>query len=217
MVYKIQDLKPSLKKQGSVDTSSAKPALAFDSNSDIIMFSEESWFSILGSWIKSALLLCLSALLIFAALYTVLAATLFFVTGVDDKPVFVARNTFLGGVPSVDDMILVSKTTPSSTDPLSRLQSAFLGIDEPAIVKVLTEPTDNVTASGGKVTVTGKNPNTYDGAFVNDKGEASSLNQTIMTDQILVECVSGSCTAGQLFLVKNDNVYGEVKNVEGVQ
>lgn len=217
MVYKIQDLKPSLKKQGSVDTSAAKPALAFDSNSDIIMFSEESWFSILGSWIKSALLLLLSALLIFAALYTVLAATLFFVTGVDDKPAFVARNTFLGGVPSVEDTILISKNTPASTDPLFRLQSAFLGVNEPAIVKVLTEPTDTVSASGGTVTVTGKNPNTFDGAFVNDKGETSNLNQTLMTDQILVECVSGSCTSGQFFLVKVDNVYGEVKNVEGVQ
>lgn len=217
MVYKIQDLKPSLKKQGSVDTSAVKPALAYDSNSDIIMFSEESWLSIVGSWLKSAVLLLLSALLIFAALYTVLAATLFFVTVVDDKPTFVARNTFLGGVPSVNDRILASKTTPASTDPLSRLQSSFLGVQDPVVVQVLTEPNDTVSVSGGNVTVTGKNTNTYDGVFVNDKGDASNLPSTPMTNQILVKCLSGSCTPGQFFLVKIDNVYGEVKNIEGVQ
>ncbi len=217
MVYKIQDLKPALKKQGTVDTSAVKPALAYDANSDIIMFSEESWTSIIGSWFKSAALLILSGILIFAALYTVLAATLFFVSVVDDKPTLVARGTFLGGVPDVGDQILASKTTPSSSDPLSRLQSSFLGVDSAVVVENLSEPNDFVSVSGDNITVTGKNANSFNGVFVDNNGNQVNLPSTSTTNVTLVKCLYGACEPGQFFLIDSGNVYGEVKNIEGMQ
>jgi len=214
MVHRIQDYRPNLKKSGpTVDTSDEKPALAYDSNSDIIMFSEESWVSIILGWLKSALLLIGSALLIFFVLYVTLSVSLFFVNFVGGKPAFVARGTFLGGQPAVSDYVYTSGTTDASDDPLSRLQYAFLGVPDAEIVQVASGPSDTVAVNDGNIKVTGENNATYKGTFVDDKGKSASLNDKL-SDSYLVMCVSGSCEKGTFHLMSKDRIYGEVQNIK---
>tara|TARA_B100001146_G_scaffold210106_1_gene207674 strand:+ start:9 stop:653 length:645 start_codon:yes stop_codon:yes gene_type:complete len=206
MVYRIQETKPSLKRGGAaVDTTDIRPALAFDSSQDIIMFSEESWLSILWSWVKSAFLFFVAALVIMVVLYVTLAATLVFVANVDNEPVVVARGTFLGGIPQAGDTVFVGSGTPGN-DPLTKLQEAFIGVPDPKVATVLTEPGDVVSAGNGTVTVNGQSQS---GTFVNSSGAPSGLGSTALTNQALVECVTGECEPGTFFLIPLDQVYGE--------
>lgn len=206
MVYQVQETKPSLKRGGStVDTTDIRPALAFDSSQDIIMFSEESWLSIFWSWIKSAFMFFAAALLIMVVLYVTLAATLVFVANVNNEPVVVARGTFLGGIPQTGDLVFVGSGTPG-TDPLTKLQEAFVGVPDGKVAVTLSEPGDTVSASNGQITVNGTS---QPGTFVNSTGAPATLGSTSLTNQALVECVTGACEPGTFFLINLDQIYGE--------
>jgi hypothetical protein len=215
MVHRIQEHKPSLKQGGGVvDTSDVKPALAYDANSDIIMFSEESWLSIVISWVKSGLMFLLSAFLIFLVLYITLAVSLLFVTVVGDKTVAVARGTFLGGEPALLDVVLTSPTEETSEDPLNRLKVGFMGIENPQIVRVQSGPLDTVVAKNGKITVSGKAALSYDGVLVDKNNNPAEMNDKLVS-QYLVQCVSGSCEPGKFFIVDQANIFGKIQTLNG--
>lgn len=213
MVYRIPEARPHLKGGGTVDVSEQKPALAYDSNSDIIMFAQESWLTITASWLKSALMFILSALLIFTVMYGTLAASLFFVTSVDSKVTAVARDTFLGGIPAKNDMVLTSPTQVAGDNPLDRLREAVLGVKDAQIVEILSGPSDKISMSGDSFTVTGQEPGFFHGAIISSDGKRITKNFQL-GDQYLTSCVGGACKPNTFLIVEEENLYGEVVNLK---
>lgn len=210
MVYRIPEAKPRMKGIGStVDASEQKPALAYDANSEIIMFAQESWFSIGGSWLKSAFLFLVSALLIFIVMYGTLAASLVFVTSVDSKPTGVARDTFLGGIPSKNDTVLASPTQEAGNNPLDRLREAALGVKDAQVVKILSGPSDLINIDGNRFTVSGQEQGSYTGTILSSDGK--KVNKSLqLGDQYLASCIGGACTPGTFLIVEDPNLFGEV-------
>lgn len=209
MVYRIPEAKPTLKGGGSVDSSEEKPALAYDPNSEILMFSEESWLTIALSWTKTTLLFLLSATIIFVIMYGTLAASLLFATPVDGKVEVAARDTFLGGVPSKDDVVLSSPTQVAGEGAGERLKEAALGVDAASIVKIVSGPNDSVATAGDGFTVEGQEPGTYNGVLMNSAGERvqGSLQ---LTKQYVAECMSENCSPGTFIIVDDDKIFGEI-------
>lgn len=215
MVYRIPEAKPSLKGGGSyVDVSEEKPALAYDSNSEIIMFSEESWLQISLSWLKTSFLFLMSAMLIFTIMYGTLAASLLFATPINGKVAVVARDTFLGGIPSKDDVIVVSPTQAAGKNPLDRLKEAGLGIKDAQVVKVLSGPTDNVQIKEGGFAISGEESGSYSGDLISTSGN-KVVASFKLEKQYIAECVSGACTPGTFVVVEDKNTYGELVDLEG--
>lgn len=215
MVHRIQEYKPSLKQHGlSVDTSDAKPALAYDPNSDIIMFSEESWVSIVVAWVKSGFMFIISAVVIFTVLYVTLAVSLFFITPVDGEPTFVSRGTFLGGEPALQDRVLTSASEKDQSDPISRLEYAFMGVPDAAIVQIASGPLDVISANDGMISVSGNNSVQYAGNLVNSQGETITVSSQSLKGEYLALCLSGSCTPNTYTIVDAQNIFGEVQNVK---
>lgn len=218
MVYRIKEYKPALKQGGSpVDVSEHKPALAYDTNSDIVMFAEESWLSISINWLKSGLLFLASALLIFTVLYGTLAASIVFITPVDGQLNVVARGTFLGGIPSNGDIVLASATQKAGVSPIDRLKEAALGIEGAKVVKVLSGSTDAVTTNDGTITVAGQSNATYTGQLLDSEGKVVNANNKRLDNQFLALCVAGDCQKDTYVIVDSDKIFGEVTNVEGVK
>lgn len=215
MVYRIPEAKPRMKGSGStVDVSEEKPALAYDPNSDIIMFSEESWLAISLSWLKTSFLFLMSAMLIFTIMYGTLAASLLFATPIEEKVTVVARDTFLGGIPSKEDLVIASPSQAAGANPLDRLKEAALGIKDAQIVKVLSGPNDNVQITSTGFVVSGEEPGSYNGVLANAEG---AIVQTSfqLGKQYVAQCVSGACTPGAFIIVEDANVYGEFVDLEG--
>lgn len=215
MVYRIPEAKPSLKGGGSfVDVSEEKPALAYDSNSDIIMFEEESWLRISLSWLKTSFLFLMSAMLIFTIMYGTLAASLLFATPIDGKVTVVARDTFLGGIPSKDDIAVVSPTQAAGKNPLDRLKEAGLGIKDAQIVKILSGPNDTIQIREDGFVISGEESGSYNGALVSTSGN-KVIASFKLEKQYVAECVSGACTPGAFVVVEDKNTYGELVDFEG--
>ena len=209
MVYRIPETKPSLKGGGTVDASEEKPALAYDANSDIIMFSEESWLRIVGNWFKTTFMFMLSAVFIFTIMYGILAGSLLFATPVDGKVTLTARDTFLGGVPSPGDIVLSSTSQKAAEGPLERLKEAGLGVDDAQITKILTGPHDSVSFNGDSFAVSGIEPGNYNGILMNSAGERVTKNFQL-NNQYVTECMSERCAAGTFIIVDDDKIFGEV-------
>ena len=210
MVYRIPEVKPSLKGGGSpVDASEHRPALAYDSNSEIIMFSEESWLSIAGSWLKTSGLFLLSAMMIFLVIYVTLAASLLFATPVNGKVTVVARDTFLGGVPSQGEVVLASPTQAAGKNPLDRLKEAALGVSKAETVTILSGPTDTLQIDDSSVSVSGgKKPGTYRGTVLDPMNQ--KVTGTVqLNNQYLGQCDTG-CTPGTYVIVPDTNIFGKV-------
>lgn len=215
MVYRIPEAKPRIKGSGSaVDASEERPALAYDSNSDIIMFSEESWFSISLSWLKTSLMFLLSAMLIFTIMYGTLAASLLFATPINGKVEVIARNTFLGGVPSKGDVVATSPTQAAAENPLDKLKEAAFGIPDAQIVKVVSGPNDTVQVSGNTIIIGGQEPGTYTGELKDATGKAMT-GSFQLSEQFVTECVSGGCAPGSFVVVEDANVFGELVDLKG--
>lgn len=210
MAYRIQNLKPKLRKTGKeIDASGIKPALSYDSTSDIIMFREESWVSIVTGWVKTSVLFALSAALILSILYIILAATLMFITPVDGKLTLVARGTFLGGNPSIGEVVLASSQTPAAADPLSKIKAGVFGLDNAEVVKVESDASASITVGSDKVTLA--DGTEVQGSTTLGEGESNSM---VLKDQLLVRCIAGSCEGKDLFILDKNLVYGEVQNYE---
>ena len=210
MVHRIQNVKPRMRKAGnSVDATGQKPALSFDTSSDIIMFKEESWVAIVLSWLKTSIMFALSAALIMAILYVILAGTLLFFTSVSGNLALVARGTFLGGNPSTGEIVLASNDVPASTDPLSKMKDGILGVPNSIVVEVLSNPNEIITKTSDGISV--ENGGTFSG---NVKFPEGSDNPLQLNKQIAVQCVAGSCTVGDIMVLDTNLIYGEVRNPE---
>lgn len=215
MVYRIPEAKPSMKGSGSfVDVSEEKPALAYDPNSDIIMFAEESWLRISASWLKTSFLFLLSAMLIFTIMYGTLAASLLFATPINGKVTVVARDTFLGGIPAKGDVAVVSPSQAAGKNPLDRLKDAALGIKDAQVVKILSGPNDSIQMSQGGFSVSGEESGSYSGDLFSTSGNKVT-NSFKLEKQYVAECISGACTPGTFVIVEDKNTYGELVDFEG--
>lgn len=222
MVYRIQEVRPALKISGSaVDASEEKPAMAYDSTSEIIMFSEESWLAISLSWLKTSIMFLLSAMLIFTVMYVTLASSLLFATPVEGKVTVVARDTFLGGIPNIDDTALASVTQEAGKNPLDRLMEAAMGVKESQIVKISSLPTDTIAINGDNFAVIrkvqGKEQAVLTGTgAVMVEGQRATSSFTL-NEQYLATCVSGNCTPGEFVVVEDKKIFGEVVDIEGMK
>jgi hypothetical protein len=215
MVYRIPEAKPRIKGNGSaVDVSEEKPALAYDPNSDIIMFSEESWITIGLSWLKTSFMFLMSAMLIFTVMYGTLAASLLFATPVGDKVTVIARDTFLGGIPAKDDMVLASPTQAAGQTPVDRLKDAAFGVKDAQIVKILSGPNDTVQISNGKFAIGGQETGSYEGTLLNAAGQPVTATFQL-ANQYVTACVSGGCAPETFIIVDDKNLYGELVDFEG--
>jgi len=209
MPHRIQNLKPKMRRQGAaVDAAGQKPALSYDSSSDIIMFKEESWTAIVLGWLKTSIMFTLSAALIMGILYIILAGTLLFFTPVSGQLALVARGTFLGGDPSAGEVILASNDIPASTDPLSKIKDGTFGVPNSIVVKVIGAPNSTVTQTGSGIRSDDGSEAT--GAVKFPEGSGNSVQ---LGDELAVQCVSGACTVGDIFIINTNLVYGEVRNV----
>jgi hypothetical protein len=178
------------------------------------MFSEESWLRISLSWVKTSFLFLMSAMLIFTVMYGTLAASLLFATPVDGKVTVVARDTFLGGIPSKDDVAVVSPTQAAGKNPLDRLKEAGLGIKDAQVVKILSGPNDNIQMKDGGFAITGEETGSYNGELISTSG-AKIVGSFKLANQYVAECVSGACTPGTFVVVEDANTYGELVDFEG--
>lgn len=206
MPYRIQQHKPKLKSGKDLSNTGVKPALSYDSSSEIIMFKEETWTSIVLNWLKTTAGFAGIAALILALLYFIVSSTLVFGTVVDGKVDLVARGTFYGGVPKTGTSILVSETTPAPDDFFGKLQNGVTGVDKPSIVIVKSGPSDTLTSAGNGINVDGK---VVAGKPTLAKNE--SLPMTLK-DSYLVQCVSGACKDSKedLYVVSKTMIYGQV-------
>jgi hypothetical protein len=133
-----------------------------------------------------------------------------FITSIDGERAYVARSTFLGGVPDPNDLVVDSPTTPAGTDPISKVTVAFTGIPNVRVSQAITNQ-DNITiTANGNVVAIPSTGQTFNGKlFGNDGKEVTgSIN---LKNQILAECVKGDCEKGSYVLISLNNIYGEYK------
>lgn len=182
---------------------------------------EETWETIIKSWIKNVLIITLVGVLGLAALYSGLTATLMMYVPVteDSGRVWVARGTWAdnGGIPNIGDQAVISTTTALPTNTLNLIETGWFGINEPAVVKIVSEQyitlsydTENQTVSiNGDATVDDE-PISSSLAFnVDSKDNTDTIT---LTDQFLAECVAGSCEEGTYLIVNENQIYGEPAN-----
>lgn len=197
--------KPRLRKSGGeVRADGGAPSLEMPGVADIVERREESWGEIIAGYIRSSLTFLLFAILIIVVVYGALAATVIFLGQVGNRHVLVARNTFVGGTPTLNSEVYVS-TTPDDGSPLSHLKTGFLGADNASIYRIVSGPYDKVTHVNGKVYVNDK--------LVGSDDIRAAANEVTLSNQLLGLCVSGACTENktQWQVLSPSYIYGEIK------
>jgi hypothetical protein len=173
---------------------------------DIVEVRLPTWGEIVMGWLKPTVLFALLTAVLLFVLYVGSAATNIFFASVGGESLVVARGTFVGNVAPPNSKVYVSTSTPDGANFLSNLKTGFLGVPDPAIVRVRSGLYDRIKIQGGELLVNDKSVGPAGSVTINN-GSSAKLSR-----QYVAECVSGSCgKVGSLLLVPQQNVYGEVK------
>lgn len=157
--------------------------------------------SILGllAWGAGALVVIL------VVIYALFAATLMYLApspadgdGLGDR-LHVARDTFTADKIPAGAVVYGSASGVVSDGFLNRMLEGFIGVQDPIVMEVLSGPVNVLESKGGKLVVDGKRTDID-----------STMKRTILDDQFLVQCLDGSCTPGDHFIIDLEGISGQV-------
>lgn len=173
---------------------------------DIVEVRLPTWGEIIMGWVKPTFLFALLTVLVLFLLYVGSAATNIFFTSVDNHSLIVARGTFVGNVAPQNSKVYVSTTAADEATFMSNLKVGFTGVPDAAVVRVRSGLYDQIQLQDGNLLVNGKSLGPAGSVTINNGTQAR------LSRQYVAECLSGACgKAGNLLLVPQQNVYGEVK------
>lgn len=223
--------------KGVIDTSDQTPQLSVP-GSEIVEIEEESWASIIFRWSKGIIAFFLSAIVIIALLFTIMACSLMVFSPVEKEGqifdrTLVVRGTWAdtGGIPPVGTEVVVSNNQYAPTDKWwDWALIGWHGIPNPSRVEIATTNYDKLYISGTveqledekvnyEATVTSVNNPEVTGEFFQSpaldlkkfkKDATFEFNHTL-DEQYLVKCISGKCEPGTFFVVDKGQIFGEVK------
>lgn len=158
----------------------------------------------LGGGIKFISGIVAFALLIVAATYAILSATLMFTTphnGQQMDRVWVARGTFEGGNVNEGTTILASASSTSPKNFLNKMAEGFVSPADPVIAKVIAGPIAEVSSKKNII-------------YINDKKTAyeGTIENTKLINKYLAVCIdSASCEANTYIVIDKDSISGEVR------
>lgn len=197
-----------------VDSTSEKPKLNLPGVQDIVELKEESWVSIIWGWVKSILLFAIFTCILLSLVYTALAGTIIFLAnaGVSSsghpQPALVVRGTFIGGTATKNSHLYISGSEVNPENFLNNVKVGFVGAPNAATVVVRSNQFDNISINGNVASIESQ---VVPGKLVGPYSK-TGVTEHRLNNEYLVECVSGGCTKGTLFIISKSLVYGEVKN-----
>lgn len=167
------------------------------------------WGEVIRGWAKSIVIFLLLAAVLVVGIYAGLAATIAYSTSTPGSgQFFVARGTYVGGTVPQDSTIYVSTSNVVSNSFLTNLQEGFSGLPNGAVVKTIAGPVEEIIVDNyGNASVGGDD---IAGVLPAEFAQGGYLK-----NQYLVECVSGACTAGDLLVINQNQISGEVINQLG--
>lgn len=173
---------------------------------DIVDVRVPTWWEIIVGWLRPTLLFALLTAALLFILYVGSAATNIFFVSVNDQSLIVARGTFVGNVATPNSRVLASTSTPDPANFVNNIKVGFFGVPDGAVVKVRSGLYDQISLEGNNLLVNGKVAGPAGNIVI--KGS----NSAKLSRQYVVECISGACgKPGDLLLINQQNVYGEVK------
>jgi len=202
---------------GIVDSSDYIPRLAMPGARDIIETKEESWGHIALGWSKGFIGFILVALIIVAALYSGLAATLMMYSPISSNSssrVLVVRNTWskTAGQPPLNTNVVISSTTALPSEWWNRVAVGWTGIANPAIVKISSTDYEKLYIANSKVTgLTSKLNGNFTGSADFKYDPTAKAQNYQLKNEYLVQCVSGNCKPGTYSIISNSQIYGVTK------
>jgi len=187
------------------------PRLNNNNAPSVIEYETLSWSKIILGWVKSIFVFLLLGILLIAGVYAGLAGTILYgIVNVDNKTVtVVARGTYVGGVVPEGETIYISTTHTIEGTFISNLVEGFTGVPGGATVEVLAGPIQEIKINAQKKTIdlisNGKTVETI-------KGTIADVDTTkkVLQNEYIVRCVGGACEAGELFIIQDGQISGEI-------
>lgn len=175
----------------------------------VIEYETIGWGEVIKGWTKSIIVFILLAAVLVVGIYAGLSATIAYATSTSGSgQFFVARGTYVGGTVPEDSTIYVSTTNSISNSFITNLQEGFGGVPNGAVVKTIAGPVEEIVVDNlGNASVGG---DSIKGTLPSDFAQGGFLK-----NQYLVECISGSCTSGELLVINQNQISGEVINKLG--
>lgn len=175
----------------------------------VIEYESLSWNTILLGWGKTVILFLLLGSVLVLGIYAGLSSTILYLTSTKDASFIVARGTYVGGIIPEGSYVYVNTDGKIENNFLSNLNEGFSGIKNGAVVKTLAGPVQEIKVDNDKQTISiienGKVVNEIDGALPEEYNNINYLK-----NQYLTECLSGACEKGELLIVNQNQVSGEV-------
>lgn len=175
----------------------------------IVEYETIGWGEVIRGWAKSIVIFLILAAVLVVGIYAGLAATIAYSTSTPGSgQFFVARGTYVGGTVPAGSTIYVSTTNAVENSFLTNLQEGFSGLPNGAVVKTIAGPVEEIVVDNtGRASVGGDD--------ISGVLPADFANGGYLKNQYLVECVSGACTSGDLLVINQNQISGEVINQLG--
>lgn len=192
------------------DLENEQPLINNNAPQVVIEYETLNWGAIIASWLKTIFMFFLLGIVLVAGIYAGLASTILYVVPSDKNDSFaVARGTYVGGVVPAGSIIYVSMSSSIENNFLSNLQEGFNGVKDGAVVKTLAGPVQEIS-----IDMKNSEVSLYKDGKIEDIIEGVIPEQyadiTLLKNQYLVECVSGACKKGQLSIINQEQISGEV-------
>lgn len=216
----VNNIKPKYKKSSKIykNPEDAKPLYGIPGAVAPIAYETLGWGSILNGWLRGILSFILLFAVLAAMLYAALSATVAYTVRINAEPHIVARNTFIGGTATPDSILYVSTEEKVPNEFMPNLMQGIEGlitgasIPKPTVVKTIAGPTNDLQWDGTKITIA---PGTKKETTIDEKVYGLKDNQNFLKNQYIVECITGDCKKGSLFILPADNVAGELLKPDG--
>lgn len=218
MAYNIKNRKPKLSTGETVSSDGHRQKLSFDNHVTIFIQTGSGLGGYIIGWVMAFLRAILISVALLTVLYTGIGGTLLFYTSTGDGfyNSMVARNTFVGGIPTADSIVLTSRTTPApeSSDLITKGIQAWTGIDTPVVGRIIASTGETVIIVDGRLQHSNGEIIPYGWASDAIVPEENADSPTIvhLSDENIVLCLEGECETGKLIFVPQTHIYGEVKN-----
>lgn len=199
-----------------IDIENEQPLINNNINAQTtIEYEEISWGTIIMGWVKTVILFILLGIFLLVGTYAGLSATILYATQAGNSdPFIVARGTYVGGKVPENSFIYVNTKGEIENNFLSNLSEGFGGIKDGAVVKTLAGPVQELLVDNKKETITiiedGETKETIDGVLPEEYAGTDFLK-----NQYLVECMAGACEKGELLIIDQNQISGEVITVGG--
>lgn len=156
--------------------------------------------------IKTIIFFLIAGVILFAVLYSSLAATLMFTAPSQDSQterVWVARGAFPGGLVPAGSYVYGSATTPESNSLITKAGEGYTGASQDFVAEIIAGPNAKVSVDDAGRIIVNDVATPYNGKVSNQ----------MLNHQYLGVCMEGSCDKGTILTIPESNVYGEAKGV----